>query len=227
MLPVVVDDDFDEGPPEEHAEQEDLDESVIPNTDLSMVQDMTDSAPSGSGQNVSAEGTAALPETVALSEKDRRKAEKQRQKAGKELAKAEKAKEAAAKLCCMCGEKADAKWLMCSCSARSHVECLAKRFLKVRYVLPALNYSMLHKLWMNAPKWMCFATYTMAFMSRLLRHLPEVVVQHCFLLQSMLSVQLSTILHSRPLLRRMHSVSMHCMHTMNRPIFQQHIPAFH
>ena len=138
MLPVVVDDDFDEGPPEEQADQEDLDESALTSAESSMTHVVADSALSASNLDVhreqapDAEVPLPIAETVPLSEKDRRKAEKEQQKAEKELAKAEKAKEAAAKLCCMCGEKADAKWLTCSCSARSHVECLAKRFLKVR-----------------------------------------------------------------------------------------------
>ena len=136
MLPVVVDDDFDEGPPEERADQEDFDEAALPSADSSMTHAVADSALSASNLELerhqpSAEVLAPLTETVPLSEKDRRKAEKVQQKAEKEVAKAEKAKEAAAKLCCMCGEKAEAKWLTCSCSARSHVECLAKRFLKV------------------------------------------------------------------------------------------------
>ena len=137
MLPVVVDDDFDEGLPEEQADQEDLDESVLPSAQSSMTHVMADSAISASNPEVHREealdAEVLLPsaETVPLSEQDRRKAEKEQQKAEKELAKAEKAKEAAAKLCCMCGEKADSKWLTCTCSARSHVECLAKRFLKV------------------------------------------------------------------------------------------------
>lgn len=131
LLPVVVEDDFDEGPPEEHAEQEDCDDSLIPSADLSMTHDLTDSALSHSalrGQEASARepGNSDL-----LSDKDRRKAEKQLQQAEKEQRKADKAKEAAAKLCCVCGEKADAKWFLCTCSVRSHVECLAKRFLKV------------------------------------------------------------------------------------------------
>lgn len=149
MLPVVVADDFDEGPPEEQPE-EGLDESVLLSADSTMTHAMADSAVSGTnleahGQQISAEVLAPLPETAALSDKERRQAEKQQQKAEKEqqkeLQKAEKAKEAAAKLCCLCGEKADAKWLSCSCSARSHVECLAKRFLKVgcvpRLLVPA------------------------------------------------------------------------------------------
>ena len=145
MLPVVVDDDFDEGLPEEQADQEeDLVESVLPSAQSSMTHVMADSAISASNLEVHREEAldteVLLPsaETVPLSEQDRRKAEKEQQKAEKEqqkaekeLAKAEKAKEAAAKLCCMCGEKADSKWLTCACSARSHVECLAKRFLKV------------------------------------------------------------------------------------------------
>ena len=141
MLPVVVDDDFDEGPPEEQADQEDLDESALPSADPSMTYVVADSAFSTCNPEVQreqrsdAEVLLPLAETVPLSEKDCRKAEKEQQKAEKELAKAEKAKEAAAKLCCMCGEKADAKWLTCTCSARSHVECLAKRFLKVCYAL--------------------------------------------------------------------------------------------
>lgn len=150
MLPVVVADDFDEGPPEEQADQEGLDESVLLSAESGMTHAMADSALSGinleaQGQQASAEVLAPLPETAALSGKERQKAEKQQQKAEKEqqkeLQKAEKAREAAAKLCCMCGEKAEAKWLSCSCSARSHVECLAKRFLKVgcvpRLLVPA------------------------------------------------------------------------------------------
>lgn len=35
------------------------------------------------------------------------------------------------KLCSVCGAKADAKWLICGCGARSHIECMAKRFLQV------------------------------------------------------------------------------------------------
>ena len=140
MLPVVVDDDFDEGPPEEQADQEGVDESALPSADSSMTHAMTDSAFSASSlelerHQASAEVLALFTGTVPLSEKDHRRAEKEQQKAEKKLAKAEKAKEAAAKLCCMCGEKADAKWLTCTCSARSHVECLAKSFLKVCRVL--------------------------------------------------------------------------------------------
>lgn len=152
MLPVVVDDDFDEGPPEE---QEDLDDSALLNADSSNADSMlthnladssltqTDIVCHGQAVNqASAEDLAASIGLEALTgkeqqraekqlqkaEKARQKAEKERQKAEKELQKAE---EAAAKACCLCGEKADAKWLTCSCSARSHVECLAKRFLKV------------------------------------------------------------------------------------------------
>lgn len=138
MLPVVVEDDFDEGPPEEEqADQGDLDDSALPSAESTVTHGLADSALSASNLEIDreqapdAEVLLPLTESVPLSEKDRRKAEKEQQKAERELAKAEKAKEAAAKLCCMCGEKADAKWLTCTCSARSHVECLAKRFLKV------------------------------------------------------------------------------------------------
>ena len=128
----MVDDDFDEGPPEEHVEQEDCDDSsVLPSADVSTTRDSADSALSRSElreQEVSA-GQAGVSDL--LSEKDRRKAEKQQQQAEKERRKADKATVAAAKLCCVCGEKADAKWFLCTCSVRSHVECLAKRFLKV------------------------------------------------------------------------------------------------
>lgn len=144
VLPVVVADDFDEEPPEEQADQEGMDESVLLSTESSMTHAMANSALSGTNSEADqqqdlAEVLAPLPATAALSDKERRKAEKAQEKAEKEqqkeLQKAEKAKEAAAKLCCMCGVKADAKWLSCSCSARSHVECLAKRFLKVGCVL--------------------------------------------------------------------------------------------
>ncbi|KAL0032103.1 hypothetical protein WJX77_005130 [Trebouxia sp. C0004] len=114
MLPVVVEDDFDEGSPEEHADQDDLASSAQLNLDSAITHPesftthahtaMTDAGPS-----------TALGE-ASLSEKEARKAEK--------------AQAAAAKLCSVCGEKADAKWLACSCSARTHIECLAKRFLQ-------------------------------------------------------------------------------------------------
>ncbi|KAL3161568.1 hypothetical protein ABBQ32_010433 [Trebouxia sp. C0010 RCD-2024] len=129
-LPIVVEDDFDEGPLEEHAEQDDCDDSVLPSTDSIMTHDLADSALSHSELH---EQNALVGEpgiSDLLSNKERRKAEKQLQQAEKEQRKADKAKEAAAKLCCVCGEKADAKWFLCACSVRSHVECLAKRFLK-------------------------------------------------------------------------------------------------
>lgn len=135
LLPVVVDDDFDEGPPEEDAEQDDCEASLLLSDDMSTTCDLADSALSHSELHDQEASATEEPGTELLSEKDRRKAEKQRQQAEKEQRKAEKAKEAAAKLCCVCGEKADAKWFLCACSVRSHVECLAKRFLKVCPVL--------------------------------------------------------------------------------------------
>ena len=40
-------------------------------------------------------------------------------------------------LCALCGEKAAERWLVCSCGARTHVECLAQHFLQARH--PALG----------------------------------------------------------------------------------------
>ncbi len=126
MLPVVVEDDFDEGPPEEHADQDDLASSAQLNPDSAITHPelftthahiaMTDAGPSTALD----EAYAASAEAAPLSEKEARKAEK--------------AQAAAAKLCSVCGEKADAKWLTCSCSARTHIECLAKRFLQVHTI---------------------------------------------------------------------------------------------
>ena len=173
MLPVVVDDDSDEGPPEEHAEQEDLDDSALVNAESSNAHDLADSplphtdiVLCGEAVNqASAEDLAASIDIEALTGKERQQAEKQlqkaekaRQKAEKERQKAEKehqkADEAAAKACCLCGEKADAKWLTCSCSARSHVECLAKRFLKVQlamqYAIHNYGQPNVQGMWTNA-----------------------------------------------------------------------------
>lgn len=126
MLPVVVEDDFDEGPPEEHADQDDLASSAQLNHDSAITHPesfmthahiaMTDTGPSTALDRV----YAAPAEAAPLSDKEARKAEK--------------AQAAAAKLCSVCGEKADAKWLTCSCSARTHIECLAKRFLQVHTI---------------------------------------------------------------------------------------------
>ena len=123
MLPVVVEDDFDEGPPEEHADQDEAASTAVlpldnadPYLESSLTHDhmgLTRVQVSTAGNEVQAASADAAP----LSEKEARKAEK--------------AQAAAAKLCCMCGEKADAKWLTCSCSARTHIECLAKHFLQV------------------------------------------------------------------------------------------------
>lgn len=46
---------------------------------------------------------------------------------------------AASKLCSVCGEKADAKWLVCGCGARSHIDCTAKRYLQVNIVAHPLQ----------------------------------------------------------------------------------------
>ena len=123
MLPVVVEDDFDEGPPEEHADQDDAASTAVlpldsagPYLESALTHDHmgpTHAQVSTAGNEMQAVSAAAAP----LSEKEARKAEK--------------TQAAAAKLCCVCGEKADAKWLTCSCSARTHIECLAKRFLQV------------------------------------------------------------------------------------------------
>ena len=144
MLPVVVDDDFDEGPPEEHAEQDEVeiaslsaDPAVIsevpnlPDTEALDPNDQLERQASVDDLPLSARAEVLSGKERQRAEKDQQQAEKERQKAEKQRQKAEKAEEAAAKLCCLCGEKADAKWLTCPCSARSHVECLAKRFLKV------------------------------------------------------------------------------------------------
>ena len=126
MLPVIVEDDFDEGPPEEHADQDDLASSAQLNPDLAFTHPeslmprahiaMTDAGPS-TALDVA---YAASAEAAPLS--------------GKEARKAEKDQAAAAKLCSVCGKKADAKWLTCSCSARTHIECLAKHFLQVHTI---------------------------------------------------------------------------------------------
>ncbi len=123
MLPVIVDDDFDEGPPEEHADEAGLADSPLNDLDIG-IADPDSAMTHARSTQTNAEGTTALDEgcsasagAVPLSEKEARKAEK--------------AQAAAAKLCSVCGERADAKWLTCSCAVRTHVECLAKRFLQV------------------------------------------------------------------------------------------------
>ena len=101
-LPVVVDADFDEGLPEE---EHDKDAAPPPEAD---------SASLDSGISTV---TASSPQEPKLLD--------QRADAS------DKAAAASSKLCSVCGDKADAKWLICTCGARSHIECLAKRFLQV------------------------------------------------------------------------------------------------
>lgn len=123
MLPVVVEDDFDEGPPEEHADQDEAASTAALPLDIAdpyLESSLTHNHMGPTHVQVSTTGNevqAASADAAPLSEKEARKAEK--------------AQAAAAKLCCVCNEKADAKWLTCSCSARTHIECLAKRFLQV------------------------------------------------------------------------------------------------
>lgn len=107
-LPVVVDADFDEGLPEEEADQDMAapPESDSANLDTSLTADLASSSQQ--------EATMSSQVGDAI----------------------DKAAAAAARLCSVCGQKADAKWLICSCGARSHIECLAKRFLQVRTQLP-------------------------------------------------------------------------------------------
>ena len=132
MLPVVVEDDFDEGPPAEHDDDDTA--AAAPAAIIG------DSLPSASLENTAGTNPvlqdAVVPASMitgsdALSAKELRAAAKAEAAAARAAAKAVKEAEAAAKQCAVCREMADSKWLSCTCSARSHVECLAKRFLRV------------------------------------------------------------------------------------------------
>ena len=112
---MVVDADFDEGAPKEEAEQ---DASLsLADTALSQLDCDLDA------------GDATLTQTDAELARD-------------DMAAGPSSEAAAAggKLCSVCGEKADAKWLICGCGARCHIECMAKRFLQARQQPPAYVY---------------------------------------------------------------------------------------
>ena len=126
MLPVVVEDDVDEELPAEHEDDNGL---------LDSASDASAASDSDIDSLSTAEGSAFLhpdisaadpgPNANVLTAKELRAAAKTAKKAAQEA-------EAAAKSCAVCGQLADAKWLTCTCSARFHIECLAKRFLQVR-----------------------------------------------------------------------------------------------
>ena len=132
MLPVVVEDDFDEGPPAQHDEDDAaaaapvaIDSNLLPSASLD------ESAGTHTVLQDAVIAASVMPGSDALSAKEQRAAAKAEAAAARAAAKAVKEAEAAAKQCAVCGEMADSKWLFCTCSARSHIECLAKRFLRV------------------------------------------------------------------------------------------------
>ena len=110
-LPVSVDADFDEGLPEEEAEQTAAPAPAeVTRSQLGCNVDAPEVQATASGL-----GLEDAPQDDGLSN--------------------DVQQSAASKLCSVCGEKADAKWLVCGCGARSHIECTAKRFLQVNIVL--------------------------------------------------------------------------------------------
>lgn len=104
---MIVDADFDEGAPKEEAEQ-DTNPQLADSTLSQLDCDLNAGDPTLTQTEAELEGDdiAAGPSSGAAA--------------------------AAGKLCSVCGEKADAKWLICGCGARTHIECMAKRFLQVR-----------------------------------------------------------------------------------------------
>jgi hypothetical protein len=103
---VVVDEDFDEGPILEEGTQA---ADAMQDTSTSASQHLPEGAlPVGSG-------TALLPHQAAAGDGEP----------------PEQATVAAPSACAVCGGRAQDRWILCGCGARTHLHCLAEHFMQV------------------------------------------------------------------------------------------------